>query len=111
MALVRARRVSTGRGCGTGALTATIDDRCRPRTAVPTAACLAVVDALALPLRDAVLDVAVSGLTLNFLAEPSDWLREATRVVSLREMWAAARLLDVEVVGGERAHAALPGRP
>lgn len=84
-------------GCGTGALTATIVDRCRPRTviglersaafvatarsAVPAATGFAVADALSLPVRDAVFDIAVSGLMLNFLAEPADSVREATRAV------------------------------
>lgn len=84
-------------GCGTGALTATIADRCRPRTviglersaafvatartAVPAATGFAVADALSLPVRDAVFDIAVSGLMLNFLAEPADSVREATRAV------------------------------
>ncbi|WP_043665333.1 class I SAM-dependent methyltransferase [Streptomyces xylophagus] len=84
-------------GCGTGALTSTVVDRCRPRTvvglersagfaasartAVPAATGFAVADAEELPVRDAVFDVAVSGLMLNFLAEPADSVREAARAV------------------------------
>ncbi|MFJ9245848.1 class I SAM-dependent methyltransferase [Streptomyces sp. NPDC101776] len=115
-------------GCGTGALTATIADRCRPRTVVglerslgfvtsargivPTATCFAVADAGSLPLHDAVFDVAVSGLMLNFLAAPADSVREAARVVRpgglvaayvwdyadgmafLRHFWDAAKATD-----------------
>jgi SAM-dependent methyltransferase len=84
-------------GCGTGALTATIADRCRPRTvvglerspafvasartAVPAATGFAVADALTLPIHDAAFDIAVSGLMLNFLAASADSVREATRAV------------------------------
>lgn len=115
-------------GCGTGALTATVADRCRPRTViglerstafvtsarttVPTATGFAVADARALPFPEAVFDVAVSGLMLNFLPEPADWVREAARVVRpgglvaayvwdyadgmafLRHFWDAATALD-----------------
>lgn len=115
-------------GCGTGALTATVVDRCRPRTvvglersagfaaaartAVPAATGFAVADAGELPVRDAVFDVAVSGLMLNFLTEPADSVREATRAVRpgglvaayvwdyadgmafLRHFWDAAIVVD-----------------
>lgn len=90
-----ARRLDVG--CGTGALTATVVDRCRPRTvvgpersagfvasaraAVPAATGFAVADAGSLPVRDAVFDVAVNGLMLNFRAEPVDSVREAARAV------------------------------
>ncbi|RSS78281.1 class I SAM-dependent methyltransferase [Streptomyces sp. WAC06614] len=84
-------------GCGTGALTATVAARCRPRTvvgversaaftaaaraAVPPQVGLAVADGQRLPVRDASFDVAVSGLVLNFLPAPHDAVAEAVRAV------------------------------
>ncbi|MGW7086850.1 class I SAM-dependent methyltransferase [Streptomyces sp. NPDC054871] len=84
-------------GCGTGALTATVAARCRPRlvvgldrsagfvdaarAAAPPPACFAVADGLSLPVRHAGFDVAVSGLVLNFLPAPGAAVAEAARVV------------------------------
>ncbi|MFJ3723173.1 class I SAM-dependent methyltransferase [Streptomyces sp. NPDC090045] len=84
-------------GCGTGALTAAVAARCRPRAVVgldrspaylraaraaaPAPASFAVADASALPLRDAVFDAVVSGLALNFLEPPGAAAAEAARVV------------------------------
>ncbi|MGJ3561277.1 class I SAM-dependent methyltransferase [Streptomyces sp. INA 01156] len=72
-------------GCGTGVLSVVVSARCRPRTvvgvdrsegfvgsaraAVPVSAHCVVADAMSLPARDETWDVAVSGLTLNFLSE------------------------------------------
>lgn len=115
-------------GCGSGALTSTVAARCRPRTLlgldgsagfVTTARAstsdpvhFAVADAQALPVRDALFDVAVSGLVLNFLATPAVALAEAARAVRpgglvaayvwdyaegmefLRHFWAAATTVD-----------------
>lgn len=84
-------------GCGTGALTAVVAGRCRPRTVVgldrsagfvvsaraaaPASARFVVADALSLPVRDEGCDVAVSGLALNFLPEPGEAVAEMARVV------------------------------
>lgn len=84
-------------GCGTGALTATVTARCRPRmvvaldrssgfvlsarAAVPASARFVVADALSLPVRDEGFDIAVSGLALNFLPAPGMAVAEATRAV------------------------------
>ncbi|MEW2416546.1 class I SAM-dependent methyltransferase [Streptomyces sp. NPDC046866] len=84
-------------GCGTGALTAAVVRRCRPRrvlgvdrsagfvaaarAAVPAPARFAVADALSLPVRDGGWDVAVSGLALNFLPDPGAAVAEAVRAV------------------------------
>ncbi|MBT2507780.1 class I SAM-dependent methyltransferase [Streptomyces sp. ISL-98] len=84
-------------GCGTGALTATVAARCRPRmlvgldrsagfvvsarAAAPASACFVVADALSLPVGDGACDVAVSGLALNFLPAPGSAVAEAARVV------------------------------
>ncbi|WP_078909973.1 class I SAM-dependent methyltransferase [Streptomyces sp. NRRL S-87] len=86
-------------GCGTGALTAAVADRCRPRRVLgldrspgfvaaagaaapaPAPVCFAVADASALPLRDGVCDAAVSGLALNFLPDPRAAVAEAARTV------------------------------
>ncbi|WP_060178405.1 class I SAM-dependent methyltransferase [Streptomyces sp. IMTB 1903] len=84
-------------GCGTGALTAAVASRCRPRTllgldrspefvraaraAAPAPARFAVADASALPVRDAAFDAVVSGLALNFLQPPGAAVAEAARVV------------------------------
>ncbi|MFD9409988.1 class I SAM-dependent methyltransferase [Streptomyces sp. NPDC059989] len=84
-------------GCGTGALTAAVAARCRPRalvgldrsagfvraarSAAPAPAHFAVADALALPVRDAACDAVVSGLALNFLPSPGAAVAEAVRAV------------------------------
>ncbi|MEV0174739.1 class I SAM-dependent methyltransferase [Streptomyces sp. NPDC050803] len=84
-------------GCGTGALTAVVAARCRPRLVlgcdrsagfVATARATAhgpvsfvVADATALPVGDGACDAAVSGLTLNFLPEPAAGVAEMTRAV------------------------------
>ncbi|KAB1148087.1 class I SAM-dependent methyltransferase [Streptomyces luteolifulvus] len=115
-------------GCGSGALTSVVADRCRPatllgverspgfvataRASASAAVHFAVADAQLLPVRDAVLDVAVSGLVLNFLPAPDTAVAEAVRVVRpgglvaayvwdygegmgfLRRFWDAAIALD-----------------
>ncbi|MCX5195559.1 class I SAM-dependent methyltransferase [Streptomyces sp. NBC_00249] len=115
-------------GCGTGALAAAVAARCRPRAVVgldrsagfvdaargaaPAPACFVVADALSLPVRDGACDAAVSGLALNFLADPDAAVAEWARVVRpgglvaayvwdyaggmelLRHFWAAAVALD-----------------
>ncbi|MDI3407391.1 class I SAM-dependent methyltransferase [Streptomyces cavernicola] len=121
-------------GCGTGALTAAVAARCRPelvvgvdrsagfvaaaRTAVAEGpAWFAVADGSALPVRDSMCDVAVSGLVLNFLAAPGAAVAEAARVVRpggtvaayvwdyaegmgfLRRFWDAAASLDPSAAG------------
>ncbi|MFE7275619.1 class I SAM-dependent methyltransferase [Streptomyces sp. NPDC057623] len=83
-------------GCGTGVLSAAVAERHRPREVVGCdrserfvgAAARAtgsprhlVADAMALPVRDAVFDVAVSGLTLNFLPQQAAAVVELTRSV------------------------------
>jgi SAM-dependent methyltransferase len=84
-------------GCGTGALTQTILER-RPRSVTgvdPSAgfveyararvedrrARFDVGDAQALPLASATVDAAVSGLVLNFVAQPARAVVEMARVV------------------------------
>lgn len=85
-------------GCGTGALTEGILDRAAPQQVVgvePSAAYLAAArrrlrdrrvalrsgDARALPCENATFDVAVSGLMLNFVAEPAKAVAEMKRAV------------------------------
>ncbi|MEW1914227.1 methyltransferase domain-containing protein [Kitasatospora sp. NPDC085895] len=84
-------------GCGTGALTEAVADRCQPRlilgvdrsesfvaaaaTAAPAPAGFAVADALSLPVPDRACDVAVSGLALNFFPDPAVAVAEAARAV------------------------------
>lgn len=84
-------------GCGTGALTAAILDRCHPADLVgidPSDGFLAQAranvpdprasfqraDAQALPLADASRDIAVSGLVLNFVPDRPKALAEMRRV-------------------------------
>ena len=83
-------------GCGTGALCAAIVDRCLPssvagvepsegflETAKENLAGRAVLhqgSATAIPLGDASVDVVVSGLVLNFVADPRAALAEMARV-------------------------------
>jgi SAM-dependent methyltransferase len=83
-------------GCGTGALTAEILDRCAPSSVVgvePSEAFLAAArlrlgaraellraGAEPLPLPDASVDVTVSGLVLNFLPDARAAVAEAKRV-------------------------------
>jgi SAM-dependent methyltransferase len=116
-------------GCGTGALAATIAERCAPAVVLgidssdgflalararldDPRARFEVGDAGALPLPDAAVDVAVSGLVLNFVAEPVAMIREMRRVVRpggtvavyvwdyaggmqlMRHFWDAAAALD-----------------
>ena len=85
-------------GCGSGALTSTVARRCRPRTLLgversagfvaaaraqgSSPALFARADAQALPVGDAAVDVAVSGLVLDFLPEPGAAVAEAARVVT-----------------------------
>jgi SAM-dependent methyltransferase len=85
-------------GCGTGALCAAIVDQCSPssvigvepsegflKTAKENLAGRAVFhqgSATAIPLGDAVVDAAVSGLVLNFVAEPRAALVEMARVTA-----------------------------
>lgn len=89
-------------GCGTGVLSTVVAERCEPRAVLGcdrsdqfvsaaaqfTASSPAsgsprflVADASALPVRDGVFDVAISGLTLNFLPEPAIGVSELTRSV------------------------------
>src|SRR5512145_1244497 len=85
-------------GCGTGALCAAIADRCSPasvagvepsegflRTAKENLAgrvALHQGSATAIPLGDASVDVVVSGLVLNFVADPRAALAEMARVTA-----------------------------
>ena len=85
-------------GCGTGALTAAIRDKCRPARLTgidPSDAFLRkasarleghatfhVASALELPLGDSEVDVVASGLALNFFPDPARGLREMRRVTT-----------------------------
>jgi len=85
-------------GCGTGALSATVIDRCAPvsvagvepsegvlRTATENLSGRAALyhgSATAIPLGDASVDVVVSGLVLNFVPDAPAAVREMTRVSS-----------------------------
>jgi len=85
-------------GCGTGALSAAILERCAPGDVVgvePSAGFLALASkglgnrarflagsAAALPLRDGSFDVVVSGLVLNFVPDVRAALAEMARVVA-----------------------------
>ncbi|WP_328748878.1 methyltransferase domain-containing protein [Streptomyces sp. NBC_00285] len=77
-------------GCGTGVLSAVVGERCRPdrivgcdrsESFVRAARATAVADAMALPVRDGAFDVAVSGLTLNFLSDPAAAVAGMARAV------------------------------
>lgn len=83
-------------GCGTGALCAAIAERCSPaslaavepsdgfreaaRENLAGRAALHPGSATAIPLNDASVDIAVSGLVLNFVPDPHAALREMARV-------------------------------
>lgn len=85
-------------GCGTGALTRAIFDRCAPAQLIgvePSEGFLAearerlsrhatfhVANAMALPLPDASIDVVVSGLVLNFVPNPAAGLAEMKRTAA-----------------------------
>jgi len=85
-------------GCGTGALCAAIVDECSPASVAgvePSEGFLTAAKenlagrvalhpgtATAIPLRDASVDVAVSGLVLNFVPEPRTALAEMARVAA-----------------------------
>jgi SAM-dependent methyltransferase len=85
-------------GCGTGALSQAILERCEHRLllaldrsfafvraarALHTSGCTAHVqaDATALPVRPGAFDIAVSGLVLNFVPEPARMVAELARAV------------------------------
>jgi SAM-dependent methyltransferase len=120
-------------GCGTGALTGTILQQSRPRSvtgidASPTfvqyaqahvvdpCATFTTGDALALPVKDAHVDAAVSGLVLNFVPRPETALAQmkralrpggvlaayvwdyAGRMEMMRYFWDAAVALDQAAV-------------
>ncbi|MEU1512924.1 class I SAM-dependent methyltransferase [Streptomyces sp. NPDC005811] len=84
-------------GCGTGVLSAVVGGLCRPRlvlgvdrseafvgtarASVPAPAAFLVGDAMALPVRAAGCDTAVSGLALNFLPDPAGAVAEMARAV------------------------------
>jgi SAM-dependent methyltransferase len=84
-------------GCGTGALTQTIVDRAAPRTVrsidpssgfvtfarhqIPDPrVTFTVADARSIPIGDAQVDAAVSGLVINFVPDPSLAISEMTRI-------------------------------
>ena len=83
-------------GCGTGALTAAIAEKCRParligidpsegflakaRTRLETKATFHVADASGIPLQDSEVDAVVSGLVLNFVPNLVFGLAEMRRV-------------------------------
>ena len=85
-------------GCGTGALTAVIDAKCRPAQLTgidPSAGFLAkardrlagkadfrVADAMGIPLGAAEVDVVVSGLVLNFVPDTTAGLAEMRRTTA-----------------------------
>jgi SAM-dependent methyltransferase len=134
-------------GCGSGALSRTIRACCAPaslialdrsegfvrhvRSGEAAATAFMVADALALPLRASVVDVAVSGLVLNFLPAPGVALAQLRRIVRpggtvglyvwdyagrmqlLREFWDAATRLDPAAAAldeGIRFPVCQPGR-
>lgn len=86
-------------GCGTGALTRTVLERCEPATVKGVDASPGFVDyarsrvardgvvsfecadARSLPVPDASVDAAISGLVLNFVPEPARAVAEMARVV------------------------------
>ncbi|MEV6106171.1 class I SAM-dependent methyltransferase [Streptomyces sp. NPDC051940] len=84
-------------GCGTGALSAAVVERCRPglvvgvdrsagfvaaaRDGVRGPARFVVGDAMRLPVRDGAFDAAVSGLALNFVPGPDAALAGMARAV------------------------------
>ncbi|NEB00322.1 class I SAM-dependent methyltransferase [Streptomyces sp. SID13726] len=77
-------------GCGTGVLSAVVRERCRPgrvlgcdrsEAFVRAARGAVVADAQALPVRDGAFDLAVSGLTLNFLPDPAAAVTGMVRAV------------------------------
>lgn len=125
-------------GCGTGALTAAIGEVAEPLdvigvdpseelvahgadTSDPDVARFVVATATSLPFEDGIFDVSVSGLVLNFLADPVGALREQSRVVAspgtiaayvwdyadgmrlLRHFWDAARRVVPSAVALDEA--------
>jgi len=85
-------------GCGTGALSASVINRHHPATVIAidqsegfvlsaqqrlgSKASCKVGDAMSIPLEDASVNIAVSGLVLNFIQEPEKALAEMKRVTS-----------------------------
>lgn len=115
-------------GCGTGALCGAIVDHAAPaavtgidpsegflavaRARLPASVTLRVGSATSIPLPEAAVDIVVSGLVLNFVADPGAALREMARVAGsgaviglyvwdyagkmelLRTFWDAAAAVD-----------------
>lgn len=94
---IPAHQVWADVGCGTGGITASILEQCEPNTIIgidQSEGFLAearrniadrrvrfrVGDAMDLPLDAATCNVAVSGLVLNFVADPAAMVREMVRV-------------------------------
>ncbi|WP_229907507.1 methyltransferase domain-containing protein [Streptomyces vinaceus] len=77
------------------------------RAAAPAPACFVVADGLALPVREAGCDVAVSGLVLNFLPAPGAAVAEASRVVRPGGLVAAYVWAPASRICGSRSR---PGR-
>jgi SAM-dependent methyltransferase len=134
-------------GCGTGALAQAVLDAARPASVTaldPSAGFVAharaamagprarflVADARRLPLADAGVDAAVSGLVLNFVPDPAAAVRELARVTRpggrvaayvwdyagrmelIRRFWDAAAALDpaaAELDEGRRFPLCRPG--
>jgi SAM-dependent methyltransferase len=85
-------------GCGTGALTAAISQRCQPaeligidpsegflakaRARLESRATFHIANALDIPLADAAVDVVVSGLVLNFVPNTAQGLAQMRRVTA-----------------------------
>jgi SAM-dependent methyltransferase len=132
-------------GCGTGALTEAILETVRPRGVKgidPSAgfieyarahitnpkAAFEVADAQSLPVKSASFDVAVSGLVLNFVPQPSRAVAEMARAVRsqgtiaayvwdyagkmelMRYFWDAAVALDPAALALDAAFSDLPAR-
>ncbi|MFJ4952492.1 class I SAM-dependent methyltransferase [Streptomyces sp. NPDC088760] len=87
------------------------------RATCPPPACFLLGDAMALPVRDAGWDVAISGLTLNFLPDPATAVARMARAVRpgglrdrLRDAFDAAvpRRADGSIALTARARGGVP---
>lgn len=95
---ISAHQVWADVGCGTGGIVASVLGQCEPstvigidssegflaearRTITDSRVRFQVGDAMDLPLDAASCDVAVSGLVLNFVADPTAMVREMVRII------------------------------
>ena len=81
-------------GCGNGAFTEEVVDRCAPSAVSVKVAEFHIGDAQKLPFEDDSFDVAVAALVISFLRDPPEAISEMARVVRAGG-WVATYMWDI----------------